>query len=384
MSSILETFIIKITSDASEAKKGNLEAEKSNSQLEQSIKKIDSSSRQASSSVSKLGVSLKGAFLRYAGLTAIAYGIKTAADYSDKLGKTAKALNINVEELDAWGKAVESAGGKAEDFQRTLQGTKVKLGDLPGLADMLSKMSRRDATIFGESLGLDQGTITLLYQGRREVEATIARQKELGVVTKKDAEIASKFNQQWSDTIKVFQTIFRSLGAQVLPVITELLKGGQKLSKFFKEHTNLAKALGLALGALIAYFFPLSSAIFAVGAAFSLAYEDLEVFRRGGNSLIGEWLKKYPILRDILNDLIAANARFWNGLKITLEVIDPIFKSVSDSIDRFIEGFKITIEVVNNLVSALAKLFGFGGKKVDVSVNTTMNFSKSTERTRVT
>ena len=58
----------------------------------------------------------------------------------------------------------------------------VALKALPALSDALSKMNQAQANNYGKSLGLDQSTIYLLQQGRREVEATIRTEEVVAEV----------------------------------------------------------------------------------------------------------------------------------------------------------------------------------------------------------
>jgi hypothetical protein len=196
-------------------------------------------------------------------LAAAFAGGKVFAGYTsgaDAMGKMANALGINVEELHAWSEASARAGGSAEAFQTSVKTMTANLAQLSAtgggrakaffesigveatdasgavkptldvmreLSDKFEKMSGQQALGLGQKLGLDQGTITLLQGGRRTLDELIARQKELGVFTKRDAEITERFN----DSVDDLGQSFMSLAAILLrPVVQALTFVSDKLT----------------------------------------------------------------------------------------------------------------------------------------------------------
>ncbi len=183
--SILETFYILFKSDTSDIKKGSDEALKTTKKLNESLKETDETSEKLGVKFFSIVESIAGLLTGFASLHAVISGFKNTVDYDIDLGKTSRALGVNVEQLDAWDYAVRQAGGTAEGFQNSLKNLaehfntnpSVALKFLPQLADVFSKISRFSAFKLGKSLGLDEATILLLQQGRREVEAVLKQQR---------------------------------------------------------------------------------------------------------------------------------------------------------------------------------------------------------------
>ena len=303
--SILETFYILFKSDASEVKKGAEEAERATKKLDESLKNVDRDSEKAGKSFLNLARSASGALGAFVSVGAVFASLRHAVNSVQELGNVSRELNVNVETLDAWGHAVQRTGGTAQGFQSSLRSlaehlnttSAVALKALPALADSLSKMNPAAANRYGKSLGLDQSTIYLLQQGRREVQATIAQQKELGLVTQQDVEVTRKFDNALYDLGRVFQSISRDFALPALPALTKALE-------YLTEHKDLIKGALLAIGGAVAAmgisFAIANPAIAAVAlslAAFALAYEDVQKFKKGLPSVIGDVQKGVRKLR---------------------------------------------------------------------------------------
>jgi hypothetical protein len=331
--------------------------------------------------------SIAGAVLAFASVSTIVGGIKTAADYAFQLGQASKNLGVSVESLDIWGNAIQKFGGTTEGFQNTLKNLQDRFGklkdpvkDLYRLADVFSKMSRIRALKIGQQLGLDQGTILLLQQGRKEVDAIIAKQKELGVVTKQDAEIAEKFNFQWQQTAHAFRTVFSILSSAVLPGLTTFLNFIERTVTYFRGHKDFIVggfiaiaavvvarlipaivALDLALAPLL--FWP--AVILALGTVFALLYEDIQVFLRGGDSAIGRILKKWPEVgkaaKEIYDWAIKASEIVIEGVEGIGNAILKVFNAIADAIAAKIPNLKAAFSFISNAL-------GFGDKDFTAQV----------------
>lgn len=233
--------------------------------------------------------SFLGLFAGVASAAAIFSSFKSAINDVSTLGNLSRELNVNIEDLDAWGRAIERNGGTAEGFYSSLQSFAEHVGASPAvalqgllpLADKLSKLTPFMAQKWGKSLGLDQSTIYLLQQGRREVESAIKRQKELGVTTQHDAEVTQKFNAVLSDASNAYKSFYRELSIPLLPGFT-------KTFEYLIDHQDAVKgALGvislavLGLGASFAKAFPWLTAFLAAAAGIGVAYEEVKGFITG-------------------------------------------------------------------------------------------------------
>ncbi len=358
MASILETFFILFESNADKTKKGNEDAKRSTDDLEKSLKNSD---RAAVAMGENMMAALKGVaagFIAAAGARRVFDRVAETAEYNDQLGKTAARLNINIETLDAWNEASKRASGGTSNFVGVLdylnrgmadiatKGTSrlkpffdeldIRVTDGPkkvrplldilgDLSDKLSTMDRQQAAGIGEKLGLDEGTMLLLVEGRRGVEDLVRRQRELGVTTQQDADIAQNFNDQLGDTEQMFRSLYTSIGSSILPAFTAVLKIFENVFRYLAQHKGLVigfvagiagvitamylPAVISAAAATLAWLAPfllIGGAIAAVGVAVGLLVDDIMNFMEGNDSVIGELMKMWPGLTDAITGAMHA------------------------------------------------------------------------------
>lgn len=398
--SVMESFYILFESDSSEVKKGAEDAKKTTDDLNRSLKTTDQVSGQVGASFTRMLTAAGSLFAGVLSVGAIVSATTAAADYSDKLGELSTALGINIQDLDVWGRAVALSGGTADDFQATAKSMTAALADfatkgtsraapffeelgikmvdstgkarnfmdlLPEIADSFSKLSNAESFGIGQKMGLDQGTIMLLQSGRREVDAMIAKQKELGAVTKEDAEISAKFNDQWDITRQAFQQLFVQVGSSVLPAFTKVLEIIENVGAFFKRNSQFIVGLLIGLGAAIT-FFVLPPLLTAAGAAlamaapfllagaavaalvgiFALLYDDVMAFKSGNDSLIGQIVEKYPLLAEIVKALAGVFLWFWDVAAGLLQFLVELFTNPSEAFSN----------LENNVANGLVRLQG--------------------------
>jgi hypothetical protein len=348
--SILETFYILFKSDTSNLKKGSEDAIKSTKQLNQSLKDTDNISGKLGERLLGILTPLSGIIAGFASVNAIISGFKNTLDYDIDLGKTSRALGINIELLDAWDNAVRHAGGSAEGFQASIRSLaehfntnpSVAIKFLPQLADVFHRISRFSAFKLGKSLGItDEATILLLQRGRREVEAVIKRQYELGVVTKKDQELTTIYNNSLIDLDISYRKLSNTLLEDLLPGIVKFFGFLQKGFGYLKEHKDIVIGAFVGIGAAAIAagiaFIPLSLevglltlGVLAAIAAFSLLWEDTQVYFNGGNSLIGEFIDEFKRLNKIMNDSLDT----WIDKLVRFLNKFSIFKSLATDISN--------------------------------------------------
>lgn len=370
--SVLETFYILFESDADGVKKGAEEAFKTTDNLEKKLKTTDHISNKLGSSFHGMALAATGALASLLSVGALVGSVFRYADIADKLDDTSTLLGRSAEELSNWGDAAAISGGSAEAFQGTLKGLSASLATLDAtgksrvapffkemgisltdgrgkakdtldllleVADKFETMDKQSIVGFGRKLGLDEGTILLLMQGRRGVEDIIRRQKELGTITKEQTEIANKYNDQIEEMGHVFRTIGLSIAEVVLPPLTKFLKAIADGFIYLRTHESLLKALGTGFkvlaGIILAYVLPSLAAMAAsvlaatwpfilAGAAiltFIAILEDLYAFMDGKPSLLGDLLKDAPRLEIAVRALIAALQDLWTAFE---PVLNPL------------------------------------------------------------
>lgn len=402
---ILDTFYVLFKSNSDDLKKGGEDAIKTTKKVEESLKSAENASDNLGKSFGGMIAKASGALTALISVGAIMGGIHAATEYAHSIGQMSHQLGYSAEVLDTWGAAVEQAGGSAYYFQYTVQsmdialqeiaktgegeaakafkklGINIKDADgnarqfidlLPDIAKSFEGLSRAQSSALGYKLGLDYGTIQLLQKGGVEIDELIKRQKELGVVTKRDTEVAEKFTMQQKDTSRAFRSLFVSISTEILPIF-------QKVSKFFetfaitlREHKDvvIGGVLGIAtavsaylipslyrlvtagklINGVFAKWFLIIGVLAAIGTAIGLLYDDFMVFREGGDSLIGDIVKEFPELKEIFDAI--GDAINWviglfkefnispltiiaQGLKGILHVITSIYRGLKDGIELF-------------------------------------------------
>lgn len=295
---------------------------------EKSVKKTGVAAKEASSGFAELARSA-GAFLAViGGATAIQAFISDFIEANAQLKRLSDNLGIAVQDISAWSNATEELGGSASGLQGTLDmlsksQTQLKLtgesslipyfsalgisiatvGDqakpvtdiLLELSDRFSHMDRTTANNMGRMMGIDQGTMNLLLQGRKELELTLRRQRESNAVTKAQAEAAQKLQTQVVLLKQGFAAFGRGLLESALPTLEKMLGWLNELSDWIRANSEFVadflKIMAVGLGAVALAAVPLDVVILAVlglAAAITLLWNDYQVWKRGGNSLI-DW-----------------------------------------------------------------------------------------------
>lgn len=384
----------------------------------------------------KFGTSLVGLAARAAGVVgalfsigAVMGGLSNSIAYADSIGETAEALGLATDELSAWSDAAKMTGGSAEGLQNSVRSLSKdfyqfaatgnsrtepffkKLGIsmldankkarnildvLPELAEKMEAMSKQDAIGLGQKLGLDQGTIMLLQQGRRGVEELVARQKELGTVSQEDAEVAAAFNDALDDTAHSFRTIYMGIATAILPAFTWFLQKIQAITNFVKKHAPFFKMVFMGIStALTMYYIPVMykaakatmlankalltmlAPIALVTLAIALLYDEIVTYLEGGESYFGDFVKflrqNFGWLIDGFSKVIEFFVDAWNdpekaiddfklflktvwndfidsipGLRTVLDTVVKIFDTAIGAIKATIEAVTKTIDNVSN------------------------------------
>lgn len=421
--SVLETFGIFFESDAREVTQGANQAERATDDLGQAVEDVDGATQGLGDSFVDLIGSAQGALVSLLGAGAFTAGIINAAQMTDEIGKFSEALGFNIEKVSAWSGAISSTGGNAEEFRDTIGTLNESIVDLaltgggpavdvfeklgiaakdsagkvrtafdvlPELAEAFEKLPKAESSGLGSILGLDQATILLLQRGKTAVEDLVDRQKQLGIVTKEDYEIAAKFNEQWNDVQQVFRSLFVTAGSTILPVFTDLLKYAEEAIFFLNDNQELVEGFFIGIsGVITAVYLPaitrvaiatavavapyvaIGSAIIGAAAAFALIYEDIQKFLQGHDSLVGKIFKDYPLIEGIVLSLIGAVSDALEKLFAVGEYIADVFENPKKEILELwdvIKEFFAYLESKIPSLSDIGKNLGFGGgAEVDIN-----------------
>lgn len=445
--SLLSTFGILFETDAEKAKREI-------DDVDQSLDKTEKTANDTAGSFDDLSGSVDGSAKSFFGLSSeiataagglvtvlgIFAGITSQALATDEIGKFSQTMGLAIEDVGAWGEAVARSGGSSEAFRGSIEGLNGQLTDisltgggeasevfarlginaidaggkikgafdvLPELADSFQNLSNAEAVGFGKKLGLDQGTILLLQQGRVAVEDLVKRQKELGVATKEDYEAAALFNDALDDSKQVFANLFTTAGTTILPLLTSMLKGFELIVSWVKQNKTLVTGFFVAVAGVIAAvylpamiaasaatlaaaapFIAIGLAVAAVGAAFAILYEDVVAYLGGQESYIGDLAKKYEWFGEIVDSVI-------NGIKASFETLESVFDWLTDlflspekALNQLSDNISSMIKDIVNMIpdigtafddalSGIKSFFGFGDDEIEANVDSAMRISSS-------
>jgi hypothetical protein len=408
--SILDTFYILFESDASKLDKGLSESERKADKLTDKLKVTDTVAGNMGASLAKGLAQAAAAVLAAASVSVLTNAVMEATAAADHLDESAQRLNVGIETLSVWGDLVRKNGGSVDTFAASLDGLNSMLGQLevtgksraapflkelgidlenaankgksamdflPQLADAFAGLDSQKAIAIGRRLGFDQATIMTLRAGRAEVEAMIAKERELGVVTEKQGQIAAAFGDQMDDTRHAFRSVWLAVSEYVIPPLTWMAKKLQDGAVFMRKHSDLVVGLMIALGAAVATyalpplvsmaaaavvafapFIAAGALIAGVAAAFALLYEDIMVFLDGGDSMIGQVLNKWPVIGEVVRAIIGTFNDLWDVAQAVGAFFMDMWNAPGAAFDAFLgkimDGIRALVAAVPGLSTALS------------------------------
>jgi hypothetical protein len=358
MSTIIDSLIVELgidtkafTPQQTTAVKKLGDLEKAAEKTEKSTRKVQKASKDAAQSINELSRNVTAFLSVLGGSVALKTFVSDFIETNAQLERLSKNLGLSVETISAWSNASEKLGGTAQGLQGTLDmlskaqtqlmitgessllpymsALGISLADTAGkarpvtdilldLSDRFSHMDRTTANNLGRMFGLDQGTLNLLLQGRKELELEIARQKEQTAVTKEQAAVAQKFQTQIAGIRQQFAALGRSLFMEAAPILENILQMLQRFGDWAQTHeqfiADFFKVLAVGLAAVAIAAAPINltvAALVALAGAIALVWEDYQVWKKGGDSFI-DWAKwepgiqkaidKITELRDLIKD----------------------------------------------------------------------------------
>lgn len=378
--------------------------------------------KEANSTLESLADAAQKVFTIMGGVALLRQTVMTYLDNADAVGKLTRALGLDVEMVQVWSNAAERAGGSAEAMQGTIKTLSEELaklktygmsatlgawqwfgvemrnanGQIKSVDEMLLTLSERmegmssmrQVTI-GQRLGLDEGTVVLLQKGRKELEALLARQKEIGVYSKQDVESARKTKAAWADLKQAWDMAAGVVMRYLAPALEWI---GQKLADvaiWARQHKEFMISLFTAIAGIItvvlypvlekmalkwlAAFAPCWAAIAiiaALGAVIALLYDDYAAWTEGGDSLFGEaWGSVETFVNltmDAFKQLGALLAIFWKFIKplagkqllALLDIVTGVFQGIAGLLEWLAGVFTGDFDAMSE--GGMKVLEGFG------------------------
>lgn len=410
--SLLDTLTILFDTDGKKASKDVDElndklndTEKSAGDATKGIDEMGSSANNAGQMFGELAKMAGTALASYLAFGAIKAQVMKTAQMTDQIGKFGQTLGLNVKQLDAWGEAAARSGGSASAFQGSVAGlqqqlTQIQFGggsqmiqslgmigisafdangnlrdtfDILGdVADQFKQMPPARAYAIGGMLGLDQGTILLLQQGRYNIEQLVEQQLRFGSASAQAYKAAADFDDSLDNLDRSFRSIWQSINTFVLPPITALINGFNEAVTFLRENQDFAVGFfGVLGGAILALALPpmislaaatlaatwpilaIGAAIVALAALFGLLYDDVKHYIDGQDSLLGRLLDRYEWLKDGVVAVFDFIKKAWQELLAVIDwakllVTNP--QAAIDELEDYLKG--IGQSILNGVTDA--------------------------------
>lgn len=306
---------------------------------------------------------------------------------SEKIGEAAQKGS---EEFARLGISVRDLSGEVKTADQVFLEIGKRFNDLD-----LSLPERRS---FAQSLGIDPSLVQLLSLTSSELDKTRAKARELGIVTKEQADAAASLNDSMTTLKFGLDGVRNSVAVGLAPQIEDITAGfidflaanreviTNGISKVIEFTTALAKAVtrlapvitgvigifgawkiaSIGLGAVLATAFSPVTIITAAIVGLALVVDDLIVAFNGGKSVIADFFQGFlgvdivPILISAVDAVTALFGHLSNSVGET-------FSAIGGIIETFSSLFKGEFLSVGDFVSALmpniTKLFDnlFGG-----------------------
>lgn len=369
-----ENIIRKIVKENRALTKEKGKLEKKNEKLTKATKKNTKSFLDAKKAV----VGFIGALLVQTGIERM---ITNVTRLNTQLGYTSKNLGVSARDLKAWQNTAEMMGGSADEIisfmeqlsraqtelrvtgqtamSPYLQSLGVNLFDSQGnplemaeamlkLADGFGKINRQEGYNFGQMMGINQGTLNMLLEGRDAVASTLAYQKSIRKVTDEEAAASMRLSAAQTKLSQQWEALENVLVSEITPALTEVLEWVTSIIAYLTEHKEIAitvftsiaaiitatliPALLAAAGAVWAIIAPFAAIIAIIGAvtaAAGLLWEDFNVWTQGGESALEGFYDKFAkIWKDagrIFARTIGSIKKHWNDL---MDVIRKAWKFI--------------------------------------------------------
>jgi len=357
-------------------------------------------------------------------------------DYvAERSGVSVDLMRNSLEKLNA--KASQAANGSAEmadTFQELgLSADQFAKASPDEKFDQIAKAmaglpSAADRTRVAMKLFEEEGrSMVTVFEGGADAIATMRQEaRDLGLFTGEDAAMAETFNDRMLDVRRAMRGIQNIVGASLLPTLTEALEGfveffkqnreliSSSLVVFFKGAAVALKGLAYAAGLFVAFKMGAAVILAAKGvmilaaafkaarigallmnaaalaipiliglavAALLLFGEDLYQFFSGGESMIGDFIAKWPLLGTAINGAADALKFLWGYATDVFDLLKSIvtldFSGMGDAFGRIVERWKTALSgfigwIGDNLPEPIAEAFGLAsqvGNKIAAGVS---------------
>lgn len=394
---ILDTLWTIFEVDTSKSDAAIVHTRKSVDELVEGLEDAEQQGKQTGGTLTSAAIKIGAAFLAAGGVAKTISGAMDLAERTADLGDLAANLDISVEKLSAFSKAMYATGGTAEGalstiesltrrmgkgfkdadgpIGKTLTGLGIKLTDSTGkakdsvdviteLAGALEGVNKAQAYQTLQQLGIsDPKVVENILKGRKELEMLMRVERERGVVTEEAVERAQKLADAQDALRANVSRLSDGFLNNFIPAITKVLQWLEELTSWAGKHQDAIVGFFGAIAAIVlAVYLPamisaavatlaatwpiiaMIAAVTAVAAAFAIAYEDIMAFIDGNESLTGEILEKYPMVKTVIMGIADAFKVMW--------------ETISTILDRAWNGFKTFIGFFSQVGDLIKKVGG--------------------------
>ncbi|HCM64685.1 MAG TPA: hypothetical protein DIT05_19405 [Morganella sp. (in: Bacteria)] len=264
---------------------------------------------------------------------------------NDQLYFLSKNLGMSATSIKKWQNMAEMSGGSADGMAASMSNLSKSLWDLVTIgdssvlpyfnalnvgvvdsggnlrnldailldvADSLSGMSRPQAYNIAKNMGFDEGTINTLLQGRGAMQEMLDTQRDMVISSEEELEISRQLNKQNAKVKQGWEGLKTLLANYLMPSLLKFSEMVTGVLTFLNKNRDTAvsvfKGIGIVLGVLLipmvikaamaflgmfAAIGLVPLALFALGASLWLLYDDFKKWKNGGESLLGEYWKKW-------------------------------------------------------------------------------------------
>lgn len=368
--------------------------------------------KNSEASLKSLGKVAGSVFASFAGYNALKQAISSFSDFSSKIGHTSRLMGYSIEDVHALGNALKRFGGSEDSAISSLNSLTHALSEarygggalidvakkfgisfldangkmmnsetlLMSLGKQIKGLDRLSQIEIGKKLGLDDSVLLALKDGGSELTKLIRRQKELGVVTKKDYKIAQEFGNAWEELKESFKNLSYVLGRTILPPLKKMIELFTSFIDFFRRNKALMigffAGLAVAISPLIIGFSKMALAsvtAFApfyavIGAitAIALVIEDIYGYFKGWDTITGKLADRFPLIKSALESIKPAILGLEKAFNSIVNwVKDPSWEGLIDRfkalgniiLDFLVKPLELVKDLFSNIITNIGSFF---------------------------
>lgn len=393
---IVDAIMVTLGLDTSKYTAQAESAIKTDDKLEKSLDKVEKKGSSVSQNFEGLATAVKGAARVFASLAAATGIVKFLKDVAEEtrraneeMLKLQASLGLTAEKINGMRGAGAALGGTAEGMTNSMKGLNKGMNDfvvkgdtalLPfmnhlgvamvdgqgklrdvdkvmlDLSDSFSKMNSEQAYALGQDMGFDEGTIAALMQGRDAMKEMSDYHAKMYTSSKEELAASRELSKNQAQLSAHWASMKLMIGNAIIPLLVKLTNFAKAFFEFLQDHQktvkNVFEAMAFIIGAIlipvlgkaliaalafIAPFAPFILVVAALGAAFTLLYDDYKVWAEGGDSLF-DW-GKFSGLIDGAKMSVDSLTKGFGELadKVMAEVI-PTLKGYASIIQKLFSG----------------------------------------------